>query len=569
MIYIHGRMDSRSVGNHIHKMCAESYNHGFLLIGTIVVILLFSGPVFGQLVVQPMRMDLTTPPSKLIKTAIEVQNQSSEMTGVVDMSVVELSQWEDGSWRTIEQDSGYDISKLSSCSKWIELEKKTVEVGPLQIVPVKVNIRVPPGTRGFYAAGIIAGVRPPQEEANVAVLVQFLVPVTIQIQNRPVRHQVELEDINMELQEAIGETPSTTILSMGIVNDGGTYSRLDGFIRVRAFLKEHWREITVAQLRPVNIIPGSELRLTEDIGRVLPPGKYKLSGALYVDGRRVKTIDKEIEFAGDPSVTKVATDVLLEVEPTELIITTVPGATRMTSMTVYNPADEAVNVTVALSAPASQRGVTYGELRGEDLNCTDWLEIVPQNFKMDVLGNQSLRITAKMPNPAPIHPSYYALLVLQATYPDGQNAGVLRSPICVVNKSVEADAEAYPMMLNLASVAPSKYLVVTRYGNFGDVHYTPRCRALVTTADGDPMARATLTSHKSGLMLPLEVRDFSGVIDFSPFPEGTFRLAASLEYAPDETEVQQLPIRVSIKDGQRVVEIIRKEEYEEALGVKW
>jgi len=130
-------------------------------------------------------------------------------------------------------------------------------------------------------------------------------------------------------------------------------------------------------------------------------------------------------------------------------------------------------------------------------------------------------------------------------------------------------AAAYGMMLNLASVAPSKYLVVTRYGNFGEIHYSPRCRALVTTAAGAPMARATLSSHKGGLMLPLEVRDFSGVIDFAPFPEGTYRLAASLEYAPNETQLQQLPIRVSIKDKQRVVEIIRTEEYEQALGVRW
>ncbi len=566
----HGRMDYPSFGNHILMMRKESYNHVFLLIGSIIVTLLFSGPVTGQFSVQPMMIDLTAQPSQYIRTGIEIQNRSSDVTGAVDVSVVELSQWEDGSWRSIERDSGYDISELSSCSQWIELEKSTVEVGPLQLVPVKVNIRVPPGTRGFYAAGIIVGVRPPQEESNVAVLVQFLIPVTIQIQNRPLRHEVEFKDINMELQEAIGDTPSTTILTMDIVNNGGTYSRLDGFVRVRAFLKEHWREITVAQFRPVAIIPGSVLKLTDDIGRVLPSSKYKLSGALYVDGRRIKTIDKEVEFAGDPSVTKVATDASLDIEPIELIMNTVPGATRMSAMTVYNPSDEAVNVTAALSTPASQKGVTYGELMGEDLSCVDWLEVVPQNFTLGVLGHQSIRITAKLPNPASVHAAYYALLVLRATYPDGQNAGAIKAPICLVNKSVEAKAAAYGMMLNLASVAPSKYLVVTRYGNFGgNIHYYPTCRAVVTTAAGEPMARATLTSRKSGLMLPLEVRDFSGVIDFAPFPEGTYRLTVSLEYAPDETELQQLPVRVSIKDGQRAVEIIRTEEYEQALGVKW
>jgi hypothetical protein len=222
-----------------------------------------------------------------------------------------------------------------------------------------------------------------------------------------------------------------------------------------------------------------------------------------------------------------------------------------------------------MAIPAVLKGVAFGELKGEDLACAEWVQVVPEKFTLRGGARQNLRILAKMPNAELTHASYYTLLDLRASYPDGQNAGVTTALICVENKSVEPKPTAQPMKLTIAAMEESKYVVVGRFGNVGNIHFTPVCGAMATTAAGASMTGALL-SGKTGVMLPLEVRDFSGIVDFSKLAAGMGRLTAILEYAGEQVSTE-IPIRVSIGPGeQRTVEIVKLEEQpEEKLGVEW
>jgi len=131
--------------------------------------LLSAETAFGQLIVQPMRIDLTPPPGKRVKTSFEIQNYDPNEIHRVDLTLVDISQWEDGTWRVIEPNDDYDTSKLASCKDWIKLNKDRVEVRALRIVPVEMNLRVPPGTRGFYGAGIIAALELPPDETGLGI----------------------------------------------------------------------------------------------------------------------------------------------------------------------------------------------------------------------------------------------------------------------------------------------------------------------------------------------------------------------------------------------------------------
>lgn len=125
------------------------------------------------------------------------------------------------------------------------------------------------------------------------------------------------------------------------------------------------------------------------------------------------------------------------------------------------------------------------------------------------------------------------------------------------------------MRLTIAAMEASKYIVVGRFGNVGNAHFTPRCRAMVRTLTTGATVARLLLSGKAGVMLPLELRDFSGVVDFSKFMAGTYRLTAILEYA-GEPVAAEIPIRISIgPNKQRLVEIVEPKEVEEKLGVKW
>jgi len=360
---------------------------------------------------------------------------------------------------------------------------------------------------------------------------------------------------------------------MDVSNKGGTYSRLKAFAKVRGFWDGHWREVTEAEFAQTSIIPGVKFKLKTDIGRSLPSGKYSLSGVLYVDGRRAKRIEKKIDFVGDTSITKVATDAPLDVLPSELIINCRPGATRVAAIKVRNASDETVNVQTALALPRNLQGAAFGDdLKGDDLDCTAWLKLEPESFTLPSYRQQTIRVTAAMPKSLEaMHPCYYALLGLFSTYPDGQRGGVTTANIGVTNESISAEHFVSAMKLSPALKGGSQYYIVARFGNFGPIHFTPiRCRAAVVSDTGAPRAFVALSSSKSDIMLPLEVRDFSGIIDFSNFSAGTYRLAAALEYAPGERAVKQIGIRVLPQGEQRVVEVVKLEqELGEEIVVQW
>ena len=543
-----------------------------------LAVVLFAGPAFGQFLVQPMKLNIPAPPGRVFKTPLKFSSVDPNAVHNINLFLVELTQWEDGSWRMIEpnsvdpNDADIDLSKLSSCLKWISLSHDSIELGPLGIVETEVTLRVPRGIRGFYAAGIVAALPPRPDVEGIGVLVQFLIPVLVEIQGRPMRHKVEYVDVGLESLESAGERAATSLVSVNVANNGGTYSNVKVLTRLRGFSSGHWRQITETEFAGANIMPGVELKLRGNVGRPLPAGKYRVNGVVYVDGRRAKMFAKEIDFAGHPRATKVVGDVPLILNPSEVFISTLPGATRTGVLKVFNASDETINIQTSLGLPRSLIGVTFGNVRGEDLDCSEWVKIVPDKFTLRTGGQQNIRIIATMPNPVATHPCYYAVLRLRSTYADGENAGVTTAYMCVANSKIEARPVAHIQKLTLASTeATSEYLVVARGGNFGSVHFTPRCRVAVTEPD-TRLSRVmkVLSSNRSGALLPFEARDFSEILDFSRVPVGTYRLTAALEYAPNEVAEKQIAIRVSGEPTEKFVEIMQlEEELAQKIEVQW
>ena len=552
---------------------AQSYL--FFAICFALSVFVSGGSALGQFIVQPMRMDLSLMPKQRFETTMSLQSFDPNEVHEIDVAVVDLTQWEDGQWRIIEpDDTTFDRSKLSSCKSWIRLSDDFVSITPLGSGRVRVNINVPVRTRGFYVAGIITSVRPrPDIQANFGVRIRFLTPVIITVQGRPMRHDVKLKEMGLEFIEPTRNNPATTYVSMSIDNDGGTRSGLKGFARIKSFLDEHWREITTAEFDAAAINPGSKLKLKANIGRSLPSGKYKVEGWLYVDGRRDQRISTNVDFAGDTSVKTVAADAPIDLNPNSISIKSVPGATRIASIKVYNASDEDVNVRAAVRLPQSLLGVAFGDLKGDDLDCTGWLSIEPKQFTIRSHAQQSIRIISKMPsNVSAINPCYYALLGFVSTYADGQQGGVTTAPISVENQNISVEPYVHGMALNPALKGGSEYYIVARYGNFGRIHFTPvRCRVAIVDGTGRPRSITPLISRKTDMMLPFEARDYSGVIDISRVPIGIYRLASQLRYGPDPSEIaeKQIGIRVMAQGGEKVMEVLQLQDLGEKIEIQW
>ncbi|UCF14291.1 MAG: hypothetical protein JSW59_12825, partial [Phycisphaerales bacterium] len=450
------------------------------LVALTVVLLASAGPVFGQFTVQPMKLDLQVTSGKLLPQVIDIRNTALEETHTIDLTIVDLTQDINADWQVIEPNSGFDTSKLASLKDSIRLNRTTVTLEPGQSTPVEVLIKVPRGTRGFSCAAILATLRS-AAGTDVSVRLRFMVPVIIQAASRVIRHKVEPVGVGMKFVPA-GErglgSPATTLLSMDFENKGGTFPRCRPLARIWSWAGGHWRVVTTTAFQDksadIGIIPGAKVSVKTDLMKSLPPGKYKIAGELYVDGRRTKRIDKEIEFAGDPEVKKLAVDAALDLDQRELTIESLPGSTRTTLMRVQNASDETVNVRAMLGIPRELVSAVLGDVKGVDMDCTQWIDVQPRKFTLKGEGGtQVVRITSNMPESAVKCPNYYANLDFWSYYPDGQNAGVTRAKLAVSNTKFKVEPKAWVSSMNATHLSGSNYQIVGRFNNPGLTHFTP------------------------------------------------------------------------------------------------
>ncbi len=540
------------------------------IIGTTMIVLLASTSAFGQFLLQPMKIQVQVQPMKRFSTDVALDNLSRNTTETVGLRLVDLTQRPDSVWQDIlPEDPNVDRSNLRSCVSWLSLDRDTVEVGPVGRETVKLKIEVPPGMRGYYFAGIIARSAPRTGEVEgyaTTTILEYVVPVILEVQGRPMPHQVGLTDVGLGFRQQTATESAATMVTMDISNTGGTYSRLTGHIRVWGQQEGHWRKLTETQLVDIGIIPGVKLHLTRPIDRALGEGRYKVQGFLYVDGQPSRQLEKELDFKGDPRVKNIRSETPLDVMTTDrkadLMIETLPGAVRSQSLTVVNASEETVVVTAELVLPEHMNSArTAGGIPGEEFGCTNWVVVEPRQFTLKGYARQNLRVTARMPNPPGPVPDYYGVIRLLAAYPDGQRSGLAQARVCIHNKNAQGTPRVDKLVFTLNETSPSRYLVVARFANNGNTHVTPRCRAVLTVA-GDQTVRdrfnldSEVAYGRPTMLLPLEVRNFSGVLDIASVPAGTYRLTTILEYDKGGSVQDQMAIDVVEQGGNKQVQVI-------------
>lgn len=535
------------------------------IIGTAAILLFAGSSAFGQFLVQPMRIQVPVEPANRFAYEIVLENLSTVATETISLSLMDLTQDPNGIWREIPPgDPNENATALRSCVSWLTLEKDVVEVSPFGRVPLRLFIKTPSGRRGYYFAAVFAQSAPRTdvvEGMTTMTILQYVIPVILEVSGRPMRHEVELKDVSLEFQSQTATRSAATMVAMDIENMGGTYSRLQGFARVFGEWGGHWRKIAQIQLPETGIIPGVKLHLRQDVGRPLPSGKYKVEGYLYVDAQRSGRVANELQFKGDPRVMTVRAEVALDLSPREVFIETIPGATRGDSLTVANASEEGVTVTAELILPEHMEQIVNARgVPGEAYGCADWVTVEPRQFTLRGFGRQNIKIIARMPDSAAQLPNHYAMIKLHATYADGEEGGTTKARVCVQNRKATGTTQIDSMMLTLSELSAGRYLTTARFLNNGDTHVQPRCRAILTTVPEDTARKRFLMSSEdydqTGILLPLDTRNFSGVLDVTDVAPGTYRLTAILEHGQGGTVQDQRGIEVVEEGGQKVVKLL-------------
>ncbi|WP_081859131.1 hypothetical protein [Desulfohalovibrio reitneri] len=514
--------------------------------------------------VRPMEVAFQAKPGQRVNFALELKNTggTNPAPKTFEIMAYDLAQTPSGGWTGVAPSLDGGRNAAVSCREWINLPRASFTVEPMRMRQARVEMTIPANAKGSYFASLYVKERAP-EGVNIAMA--FQVPIMVEIQGRTVRQRVEIDDVDMRFREAEPQSPATTLVRLDVANNGRTFSTVEGRMRLRAQVQDKWLTVADVDYKEKRILPGVKLNLLSDLERRLPSGTYKLEGTLYVDGRRVKPLEKTISFTGDPTVEKIALDSALYLEPPELFVESTPGAMRTAVLRLRNASPDTITVETYSTIPKDLAGVSMGELMGHDLSCADWIRIYPEKFRIRGGATQNVRVVTNLPRTGADHSTYYGDLVFESAYPDGQSAGTTRTLVCLGNSAKDAQLDAAISETSLAAGGESGYVVTSRCVNIGGKHFTPRVRADLVTGIGEVVQSVDMEGE-SGLMLPLATRRFSGTLDFAEVEEGTYELRTTLVYGEDENTAMTTPVHVTREGGAVTVSVLERAAADEGDG---
>ena len=581
----HGARSSTTTGDaeRCDKCARTRWSGGGARMTSLALLLgvVFTQSLHAQFMVQPMIHQHSTLVRKTIQTEIILQNMDNLEVKYAKVALVELGQLESGTWNPIDPNAALDAAKIAghqSCKDWIRMGGTPGEIIEIPLMDTKhipFEIRVPAGVRGFFTAGIVASLLPRPGEVGVALRYDFVVPILITIEGRALPKRISLVNAGLEFVPASGLAPDRTLITLAVENTGSTYAKIVGAAQLTQKLKDNRTRLVKKDIAfdAVGIIPGSRLRLREDLYRNLPSGTYQISGALFIDGRPSRPIRVVVEYVSPGGGDGLAReDAAIWLDPPMVEIETSPGRPRSAVVTIFNNADEAVTVKSSALIPDSlvNRALASGE-KLEELSCADWLSVRPEEFTLRGYSKRNLRISMRMPGREGLPQwsndpgAYYANLRMYGFYGDGQLAGVIDTHVSVKDTTVQASVNVLAQQLKIEAVGQSKFDVVATFLNRSLIDIKPVCMvgvyAMDGSADGDQVSYDRLQNSRVGdaIMLPFEKRDFSRELDFSRRPEGHYRVEALFLLGDEDAGGQ--PIKRS-----KMIEIfIRRDGVERAV----
>jgi hypothetical protein len=497
--------------------------------------------------VLPMRMEVEARVGEVLEFPLEIRNTVGERPRNIDVRLVELSQAPDGAWQVLEP-AGEIAQNPHSSLPWTTLNEDRLEIAPMHWATVMVQVRPPAAARGVYFAGILAEGLVSDNATGIAIRARFLVPLIVQIQGRPARKRVALDDVAMTYEAPDGAV-STTTARLIVANRGQTFSRVRGQLQIERQTEDKWRLVTRVELPERAILPGLTLSLSDDLERRLPSGTYRLRGELFVDGRRVAPVEKEILFVGDSNTNSIAYDTALVLTPALVDMNVSPGATRTTVVQVENTGTDPVGVQFKTATPSALAGVDIAGRKGTALSAEPWIEVRPAEVMIRPGGRQSVRVIARIPREGLDHPNYYADLILKGQYSDGQSAGTTRSTIHLVNPKVESTPDGMIEQVSIAEIDdPGEYVLQMRFANLGNTHLEPSVISALTTPQGSLVKSATLAGEE-GSLLPFGKRTYSGKMSFADVVPGHYALRITAKTADGREFAHQEVVLVEVEEA--------------------
>lgn len=524
----------------------------------VFAVLSIASPAVSQgLMVRPTKFEVAVHPGKSNEIPFTVTNMWSNPSDVEILGVV-LLQAPNGNYQFATPDKvPAGITPPRSCLSWVSVAPTTGRLQPLGEMKVVAKVDVPRDARGSYACALLVRNKP-TEGPGMRLIVQIVCPLIATVIGPPAQQRLEPKDVDLTFEPSAPNREATTTTGITIINVGESYERISGCVTVLRQAANKWREVTRQDLRERGLLAGSAIRLDADLKRRFPPGKYKLLGQLRVGGKVRATIEKEIDFVGDPTAPPVVDDVTLTVDPPELVLDVVPGGRLSRLINVTNPSEEEIDLTMRVVMPPALEGVAMGTLTGPQLSAAQWTTVSPESATLRAGGQRSVRLVVEVPKDAPLHPSHYAIVQVDAKFADGHVVSRPAVLVFVRNPKKKPELKGAPVALTIAQSEGSKYALAARFGNVGSREFKPSAAARLTVPLGEALCETKLEGP-TDFILPLGTPQFGGVMDFTDVPDGAYKLVADMYYGGDQPATATATLRVSTERQRKVVVVIDDE----------
>ena len=355
----------------------------------------------------PMLVELTAAPGSVRTFEIVVTNESKASAANFRVYTADIAQKPNGDYEVVDQGTSE-----YSCAKWMKLSVDRVTAAPSQSSAVKVAMTVPRGASGGKYAAVMFELIPEERKgepafASSTFVQRFVTVVELSIPARQVKKRLDVTGFNVA---HASEQPvyssmygkQAIILSAEVKNEGDIHVNARGSMLLRDGTGKRLREIPLGAGRGI-LIPDATVNLGSVLPGGLAPGDYIADISVKYGGMRPATA--KIPFTVEETGAKVAkTETLahiapFSVDPEQLDLTGIPGATVARALVVENRSDQAIRIEgrVAPLAFDDEGELILGEVEESAISCADWIELRPDVVEIRPRARQVVRMMLSIP----------------------------------------------------------------------------------------------------------------------------------------------------------------------------
>lgn|GEM_PF-3237522 len=513
---------------------------------------------FGQgIYVQPTSYEISAKAGNTYDMPLELRNNHSSGSDVVDMKIIYLSQDLSG-YQGIEQEkmTSGDLQKFPSCLSWIRLQGPThLTLQALSKQSVVLRVTVPNGVKGFFGAVLEIDSKDSRPTTGLKTIFRFIIPILFQIEGSSAKKQGVVVDGAAGFSVATKTRPAGTLVSCMVKNGGNVLARYSGTANLFQLINGRKRKIITANFDERRIIPNATVALSFFSPKPIPSGTYRIESAMVMEGIKLPAFSKDIEVLGDPSVKNAAADIEMSISPDPLQFDVVSGATRGLPFKVQNSGADPIVVDAIVSTPRSMVGVVGPLGTSDSFTLEPWCTQPITGVTINPGQERTLRILVSIPEGKLPNPYYFGELTVSAKSLEGVPVGSSSITMIARCKGVDSlTSIKSESNTSLAQLKPNIYGFTTPFRNFGNADIQPEFDAKIMDQAGLNPLMGLDAGESPKHILPLQPFRSNGTLDASLLKPGIYLLQVSAKVGAIG-ETKTTPIKVSLLGSEHIVTI--------------